>query len=876
MYTRGMTRRVAAFALSLYAAAVPPALAQRLPAGVSPEHYDLTFSVDLAAARFSGETGIDVRVARPTSKIRLHALELDITHAAISAGGRTESAKVTLNAEDQTATLTVPRDIPAGPARIEIAYRAPLNDKLRGLYLSRSGNRSYAVTQFESTDARRAFPCFDEPALKATFAVTVSANRGDTVIANGRMLSDTPGPSAAQHTMKFSTTAKMSSYLVALAVGDFQCLEGAADAVPIRICATPDKRDLGHIALDSAQKILSYLNKYNTIKYPFGKLDVVAVPDFAAGAMENTAAIFYRETDLLADSSTASLATRKNIVSILSHEMSHMWFGDLVTMQWWDDVWLNESFATWMAARPAKTLYPEWHMEVSEALENQTALSLDSLKATHPIHVTVDTPAEIESVFDPISYEKGASVLRMVESYVGEDAFRAGVNAYIGKHAYSNATAEDFFQALTDASGKPVDRVMGAFVLQAGVPEVDVTTACANGRTSLTLTQRRLSLDSASSDGRERWQIPVCLRTAGADRSSCLLLTEPTATMPVGDGCAPWVFANAGGRGYYRSVYTPDAIKAIAPDVETALSAPERLSLVSDEWALARAGRHTVASYLDLVSGFGHESMAQVLGVVTDRLGFIDEYLTTPSNRERFRSFVRSVLQPAYKQTGFDRGADDSEDRRSLRNVIVGALGGIAQDADVVASARSAVAEALEALPGAKPLDPILAGTLVHIAAEHGDAAMFDALARAAEHAVSPEEHYRYLYALPSFTDPGLVKRALDLSVSPTLRSQDTALYLASFFGNGAAREPAWTFIKAHWAELEPKVTIALGDITLAGSLSAFCSVDARDDIKRFFTSHPLPTGGRALQQTFERIESCAAMRQRQQPSLNEWLAPRP
>jgi aminopeptidase N/puromycin-sensitive aminopeptidase len=526
-----------------------------------------------------------------------------------------------------------------------------------------------------------------------------------------------------------------------------------------------------------------------------------------------------------------------------------------------------------MAARPAKTLFPDWHMEISEALENQTALNLDSLKATHPIHVSVDTPSEIESVFDPISYEKGASVLRMVESYVGEDAFRAGVNAYIEKHAYSNATAEDFFQALTDASGKPVDRVMGTFVLQAGVPELDVTTACANGRTSLTLTQRRLSLGSAPSDERERWQIPVCLKAAGADRSSCLLLTEPTATMPVGDRCARWVFANAGGRGYYRSVYTPDAITAMAPDVETALSAPERLSLVSDEWALVRAGRHAVANYLDLVSGFGHEPMAQVLGVATDKLGFIDEYLTTPSNRASFRSFVRSLLQPAYQQTGFDRQTDDSEDRRSLRDVIVGVLGGIAEDADVVASARSAVAEALR---GAKPLDPILAGTLVNIAAAHGDAALFDALARAAEHATSPEEHYRYLYALTSFKDPALIQRALELSLSPVLRSQDTALYVASLFGNDAARDPAWAFIKAHWTELEPKVTIALGDLNLARSLSAFCSSDARDDIKRFFSSHPLPTGERALQQTFERIENCAAMRQRQQPSLNEWLAARP
>jgi aminopeptidase N len=857
-----------------------PILAQRLPTTISPEHYDLTFTLDLAQARFSGKTMIDVRVAHATRTILLHALELDITAASVGAGGQSQKAAVTLNVEDQTATLTIPKSIPAGRARINIEYRAALNDNLRGLYLSKAGNRSYAVTQFESTDARRAFPCFDEPAFKATFTVTVIADRGDVAISNGRMVSDTPGPTAAQHTMAFSTTAKMSSYLVALAVGDFECLEGVSDNVPIRICATPDKKQLGRIALESAEQILVYLNRYHTIPYPFGKLDVVAVPDFAAGAMENAAAIFYRETDLLADSDTASLATRKNIVSILSHEMAHMWFGDLVTMQWWDDVWLNEGFATWMAPRPAKALKPEWHMDVSEALESQTALNLDSLKATHPIHVTVNTPAEIESVFDPISYEKGASVLRMLESYVGEEAFRAGVNAYLEKHAYANATSEDFFGALSKASGKPVDRVMGTFVLQPGVPEVDVTAKCADGRTTLTLAQRRFSLEApATTAGRERWEIPMCLKAAGGAQPTCVLVTEPTKTVPLGEGapggaagCTPWVFANAGGRGYYRTLYPADMLKSISRDVETALSAPERLSLVADEWALIRAGRHSVANYLDLVSGFGREPIADVLAAVAGRLGSIDEEITTPSNRPAFRRFVGEMMRPAYREVGFERRADDTEDRRSLRNVIIGALGQTAQDPQVVAKSKAAVNRALQ---GSEALDPILAGTLVKIAAAHGDEALFDALKRAAARATSPEEHNRYLFALTGFTDPALIRRALDYTLSPEVRSQDAALYLASFFANDAARDQAWAFVKEHWTELEPKVTIALGDINLVNGLSAYCSTEARDDIRSFFAAHRLPTGERALRQTLERIDICVATRQREQPALDQWLAGR-
>jgi aminopeptidase N len=849
------------------------AYAQRLPTNVSPDHYDLAFTIDLARSRFEGRTGIDVRVGQPTRAIRLNALELNIRSATVTANGQTQRATVAVNAGDETATLTVANPIGVGPARIEIAYDAALNRNLRGLYESKSGARTYAVTQFESTDARRAFPCFDEPAYKATFSVTVTADRGDVAIANGRMTSDTPGPAQTQHTMAFSKTAKMSSYLVALAVGDFQCLDGGADGVPIRICATPEKKALGHIALDAAQRILVYLNRYHTIRYPFEKLDVVAVPDFAAGAMENTAAIFYRETDLLADSRTASLDARKTIFSILAHEMAHQWFGDLVTMAWWDDLWLNESFATWMAPRVVAALEPAWHMDLTEAEESQTALNLDALSATHPIHVNVNTPAEIESVFDRISYEKGASVLRMLESYVGPEAFQKGVNAYLEKHKYANATSEDFLGSVESASGKPVARVIGTFVLQEGVPELDVDATCANGRMSVSLAQRRFSLaaqGSAVDSGRDRWQTPVCLKTGESKAPSCLVVAEPKQTVELEGTCAAWVFANARGKGYYRTAYSPDMIRRLAHDAERSLTAPERLSLVSDEWALVSAGRHTVANYLDLVAGLGSEPTAGVLGAISDRFELIDSYLADGGTRTRFRGFVRQLLEPGYKKIGFDRRASDSEDDRSLRNVLLEALGLVADEPDVVARSRQAVNAALS---GAEPLDPIVAGTLVSIAAAHGDAALFDALRRAAATSTNPQEHYRYLYALPAFRDPALIDRALELARTPDIRSQDTSVYLSAFFGNDAARDPAWRFIKTHWTELEPKIMISLGDIGLVSSMSAFCSVDARDDIRSFFASHPLPTGERALNQTIERIDNCIAMRRQQEPELARWLA---
>ncbi len=866
-----MLTRLAA-ALSITALAAAPAAAERLPTSVTPSHYDLSFSVDLAHARFDGAETIQVDLADPAKAIVLNAFDVEFHDVTIRAGGATQAAVVTLDAQAQTATLTVPQTIAKGPAEIHITYTGHLNDQLRGFYLSKAKNRNYAVTQFESTDARRAFPCFDEPEYKATFALKVTADRGDTVISNGRMLSDTPGPGAAQHTMTFATSPKMSSYLVAMAVGDFQCLEGGADGIPIRICATPDKKDLGRIALQSAEHVLSFYDRYYAIPYPFGKLDVVAVPDFAAGAMENTAAIFYRESDLLADSEAASIATRKTIASVLAHEMAHMWFGDLVTMRWWDDVWLNEGFATWMASHPLASWKPEWSVAVDEALENQTALGLDSLAATRPIHAAVETPGQIEEAFDAIAYQKGAAVLRMIEHYVGADTFRAGVNAYLKAHAYGNATSQDFWTAIARASGKPVERIMPTFVNQPGVPLLQVALACDGAKTEVTLTQQRFSLDpSHAAEAGESWQVPVCVMPGnGARERVCDVLTGPTMTMTLPTAaCAPWVFANAGAQGYYRTAYSADTIRAMAPHVETALSAPERLSLVEDAWALVRAGRQPAGDYLTLISGFGHETSSGVLGTVAGRLDFVHQYLTDEATRPRFEAFVRTLLRPSFDALGFAPGNQDSDDRRSLRAVVILALGDLGRDSDVIAQSRAALERALA---GGAPLDPTLASAIVHVAAAHGDEKLYDQLTAAADKATSPDEHNRYLYALTDFEQPELIDRGLDYALSPKLRSQDTALFLESFLGHPAARERAWAFTRAHWDALAPKITIALGDVNFVAGLGGFCDAGTRDDITSFFAAHKLPAAERTLKQTVERINNCIDLRERQRAAVAGWL----
>jgi aminopeptidase N len=870
-----------------------PAAAQRLPDTVKPEHYDLAFVVDLEGERFEGTETIRIRTAEPTTRVVLHAADIEFREVTIGTGTAAQKAAVALDPPSQTATLSVPRAVPRGISEIRIRFSAALNKQLRGFYLSKANGRNYAVTQFEATDARRAFPCFDEPAFKATFAVTVTLDRGDVAISNGTVVSDLPGP-GDRHTMQFATSPKMSSYLVAIAVGDFQCLNGNAANIPLRICATPDKKELGHIALDAARRILDFYNGYYAIKYPFVKLDVVAVPDFAAGAMENTAAIFYREESLLADSRSASVDTRKRIAGILAHEIAHQWFGNLVTMQWWDDLWLNEGFATWMEKKPFAATHPEWNISVDEALENQHALDLDSLPSTRPIHADVRTPEEIDESFDAIAYEKGASVVRMVENYVGADTFRRGINAYLQAHAYGNATSEDFWKAIAGAAGKPVERILPTFVNQPGLPLIDVSLACTGGRTAISLTQRRFSLGAGGAggarradghggssraaepggpgEGAHRWQVPVCIKAPGRSAPACDVLSDPSTTITVDGPCAPWVFANAGAQGYYRTAYSPDLLRAIAPEVATALTAPERLSLIDDEWALVRAGRHTVADYLTLAAGYGREQTNGVLAEVTKRLGFVHEYLTTADSRPRLEAFLRQLFRPLLADVGFTAAAGDSDDRRALRAAVVEALGTIAADADLIAMARAALDRSLASGP---PLEPTLAGAIVRVAAAHGDRTLFDALAAAAERAASPEEHYRYLNALAEFRDPALVERALERTLSSSLRSQDAPRYVAAFFNNPAARARAWSFVTAHWDVLEAKLTIAGGDTRFISALDRFCDARSRDAIQAFTAAHPLPSAVRTLAQTLERIDNCLALRERQTMIVGEWLEAR-
>ena len=549
--------------------------------------------------------------------------------------------------------------------------------------------------------------------------------------------------------------------------------------------------------------------------------------------------------------------------------MAHQWFGDVVTMQWWDDIWLNEGFANWMETKPLKAWNAGWHSELDEVIANQEALRLDALSSTRPVRTKAETPEEINELFDAIAYQKGAAVLRMVEGYVGAEPFRAGVNAYLQQFQYANARAEDFWTVMSQTTGKPVDKVMSAFVEQPGMPLLSLALKCGDSGAEIQMAQERYRQVTQTAVPDERWNIPACVRLP--DRSGqCAPLSDRSGAMAL-SACPAWVLGNEDGLGYYRVGYPPDMVRAIAAHV-TMVTPAERLALIADEAALVRAGKHDVSVALDLASGFAHERQETVMGSVTGLLWSIGTELTTDETRPKYRNWVGALLRPILTELGWAPVAGEPAGRSVLRAEILDALGDIARDREVLARART-LAE--QGLGRSAAIDPELRGTVVQLAAIGGDAALYDKFLAAAKRAANPEEHYRYLAALARFSDPALVRRTIDLSLSSETRPQDVANSLGAVLSNRDAHDEAWTAIRRRWDDLQKKVGPSLGNPAIIRALGTFCSEDRAREFREFFAAHPVPDAQRTLQQSLEQIDVCAAVRKLQAPVLAEWLKKR-
>lgn len=851
------------------------AVGQRLPELAVPESYRLSFSPDFSKDNFAGDETIAIRVLKPTREIVLNAAEITFQDVTIASGGTSQVAHISSDKEKETVTLSVEQTLTPGPATIRVHYTGTLNGELRGFYLGKDEKgRKYAATQFESTDARRAFPSFDEPALKATFDITVVADKAHVAISNGKVVSDTPGPGEGKHTVRFSTTPKISSYLVALLVGEFESVDGEADGIPIRVWATPGKKQLSTFALATAQDIMKYYNHYFDIKYPFEKLDLVGLPDFAAGAMENVGCITFREVILQIDDKQASLGLHQSVALVLAHEMAHQWFGDLVTMQWWDDVWLNEGFATWMESKPIEALRPEWHYELDDVSNMTGTLGTDSLVNTRPIHQDAETPGQIAELFDGIAYGKAAAVLRMVEGYVGEENFRKGVNEYLKQHSYGNATAEDFWSTLARVTGKPVDAIMKSLVEQAGAPFVTLQTQCVAGSTQITLRQQRFRENVARSGepGPELWQLPVCVKAAkdgGSNTEHCELLTQRNAAVKLA-GCGPWVLANAGARGYYRSGYENEALDVLSGSLGQ-LTPAERVMLLSDSWASMRSGKATVAGLLDLVNALKQERTRVVLNQALSFVGSVDRNLVQDPDRPAFQTWLRSWLSPAANELGWEPKPGESDDVKDLRAQVLSTLGQSGEDPATLEAARG-VAEKVLADPSS--VDRNLAPVAMSLAAMHGDTAFYEKTLARTRDTKSQEEYYLFLGTLSRFRDPKLLQRTMAFALSEDVRTQDKLFLLGDAMNNRSGKALTWDFVRAHYAELE-KLGGGFGGAQVVGMAAALCDAKSRQEFNDFFKDRKVLGGERTLKQTREEIDNCIDEKAIQAPVVSTWLQQR-
>jgi aminopeptidase N len=802
----------------------------------------------------------------PSQTITLNSAEITFLESTITVTGQTQQAKVTIDEPKDQATLTVPNVIPAGPAEIHIRFTGILNDQMRGFYLSKTARRRYAVTQFESTDARRAFPSFDEPAYKAVFRIAIAVDNGDIAISNTKIISDIPGPAEGKHTVQFAPTPKMSSYLVAMLVGDFQCLSGSVDEIPIRVCAVPEKRDMGTFALSAAENILKFYDSYYYTKYPFQKLDLIAIPDFAAGAMENTAAITYRETDLLLDDKTAPKDARANVASVIAHEIAHQWFGDLVTMKWWDDLWLNEGFATWMSSKPLAVWKPEWNERLSDVQGTEGALNSDAIASIRAIRAKAETPAEIDALFDGIAYDKAAAVIRMIESYVGEEVFRKGANAYLQAHAYGNASAEDFWNAIAAASGKPVDKIMKSFIDQPGAPMIAAKTTCTNGRTTLTLSQHRYFGSTAlfAAPSQALWQIPVAVRTSDSQKVIYEILgaSEQSFELP---GCPAWTLFNATGIGYYRSDYGADYSRMSAR-LESDLSSEERLRFLGDSWAMVRLGRLGADKFLESLDVLSSEHGRIVAEAMLRQIHVIHDNIVSSADRPAYEAWVRKFLAPMMRELGTEPVAGEPGDRGALRSEVMAILSVFGRQPELIEQARVAT-EVYMKDPAS--VDPANARSALSISALNGDAALYDQYLAHMKAAHNQGEFYAYLMGLVMFRDPALVHRTFDLLLSPQVRPQDLN-YITFLFSSPDAQVPAWELFKADFNVLRQKAGPGSnGLVSIAGQ---FCDADLRDDSQQFFKSQNIPGSERPLRNALDRANACIELKSLQQANVAAFL----
>ena len=829
----------------------------RLPRTVVPSRYDLTLEPDLAEATFTGSEIVTISVEEPVGEIVLNADDLEFGPGRLDGpGGTLEVTSVRLDAENERAHLLLSGTAEPGVWRLFLEFRGRLSDQLQGFYRSTYKDDAgqthvIATTQFESTDARRAFPCWDEPDLKAVFGVTLVAPDGTLAISNGPEIErEELGDGRVR--VRFADTMTMSTYLVAFVVGPLEATEPVdADGVPLRVVHRPGKQGLTAFAQDVGAFSLRFFADYYGIPYPDRKMDMVALPDFAQGAMENLGCVTYRESLLLVDTDNATQPEVATVADVIAHELAHMWFGDLVTMRWWNGIWLNEAFATLMELLAVDAFRPDWERWSQFLRSRAVAFEVDALESTRSIEYPVHSPDDAAGMFDILTYTKGAAVLRMLEQYLGAERFRDGIRRYLDDHRFGNTETHDLWDAIEKATGEPVRRIMDGWIWQGGYPLISARLIGG----SLELSQRRY-LISGKEDGTV-WDVPLLIRTNEGTKPS---LIEPDgqrlAVPPEGP-----VVVNAGVQSFVRVDYDDELLGRLTADL-TSLSTDERTQLVDDMWAAVVAGRRSAVDFCRFAESFGDESELPVWQSLLQGVGWCERFLSD-GPREHFRSWIRRLLWPAMERKGWEPREGERELDKPLRGALMAALGILGADPQAFGMAMEIERESR----GDGRVDPSLVAASVGIVAAGGMPEDFERYLAAIRSARTPQEELRYLYALPDFRDAVLLDQTVGMTLTEEIRAQNVPGVLARSMANREHGGRAWAFAKEHWDEIVARVAPTTL-IYVADGVRYLTEPEQVEDAAAFFEAHPIPQSALQLEQTLERQRVNEAFRRRARPEL--------
>jgi puromycin-sensitive aminopeptidase len=871
----------------------------RLSAHISPERYKIILRPNLDSFTFSGEETIYLKIEKPVKEIILHSSELVIKSAEfIHQNEEIWVGSIKYNEKAETATFTFPKSLPKGVGQLKLIFEGVLNDKMRGFYRSKYNHQDQvkylATTQFESTDARRAFPCFDEPSKKAIFDVSLIIPEKLTAISN------TLPAVVREHEqgikiVEFEPTPKMSTYLLAFIVGDFEYIEGRTHpsrendkGTLCRVFVTPGKLKQAQFALEVTIKILEFYEEYFKIAYPLPVMDMIAIPDFSAGAMENWGAVTYRETALLIDPENSAASNKQRVAIVIAHELAHQWFGNLVTMDWWTNLWLNEGFASYIEYLAVNEVFPEWDIWTQFVyLDQGSALGLDSLANTHPIEVEVKHPDEISEIFDAVSYSKGASVIRMLANYLGYNDFRDGLRYYLKKYQYSNAKTEDLWKAFEFVSKKPVTKIMQNWTKKPGYPIITVE----EDKNGLSLSQSRFYASPKSkkqSLDTTLWSIPLKIQNSNLKIQNYLLEKKSIQIPKPREG--EWIKLNANESSFIRIDYPAKYLHLLKQALKMgALEPIDRLGLVRDVFDLAEADRLPTHEALNLTTSYKSETDYSVWLTLASRLGEVDNLIDETSFYDQFRNFSREIYQNIAKSLGWEKQPNESHTQTLLRSLALygyGSNGGeeAIKKAQELFTAHchprldrgsSDKAEVLDShfRGNDKGLDPDLRAVVYNLVAENGEKAEFQSLMDLYKQTDFQQERDRIIRALALFKDQKILLKSLEFAMSDQVRSQDAIFALSAISHNPKGRNLAWEFIQEHWKEIKERYAGAHFLLPrLIESLNTFTTLKKAKEIEAFFKKNPAPEAQRTILQVLEKIESNAAWLKRDKEKIAKFL----